>query len=498
MTRRTDEGRLLLLVGVVMLLAVAIPALFLAGSEGKMSLNLALVYGLVLWSTWRLVLAAAHSQRRLTLMCFYVFVYVFFGVQPMQSIWTNTFPIQPFLTAAEITVTIGIIALGIAAFEAAYVSRRVRRRPSAPPAPDAIRARPVTLFAFWLGIVAATGLVAAAMLHYGAAIFLGIRGGGLLVSTSEGPNLSQVEWLLVIYGLRVLMATLLFMAVYLWKTRKRHDWPGRSMWTLRGSLIVLALVNMVVSNPLSAARLWSGSVILTVLFISAPWRGSRSYLLWSSGAILGLLLVFAGIDPRRIVNTAIVSGEPVTVGTTIKVMSASVENIQSDANFDAFQMVGLTRNYSDQFGYSFGRQLLLPAFFWVPRSVWPGKPIGIGDMVGESLNLWSVNVSAPMWAEGYANLGLAGVVILLAVFGRLARIADDYLVRTTTEIGEVLPTVSSAFFAANTLILLRGDLTTGTMFLQMVVGFTFGMMLLSRRRTRSGAASPTAPALSRA
>lgn len=492
LTRR-NEGTLLLLLLSSILLGVVIPALFLVGAEGRMSLSVALTICIALWATWRLISTAAKGKRRLSIMCFYVFVYVFFGVQPMRSAWTGVFPLEPFLTSEQTLSTIGVITTGIIAFEIAYVTRRTRwwAAVATEAAITALPRRPVVLFTFWTATAVAIALVLAAMLHYGAGIFIGIRGGGLVFGPAASATMSQSEWLLVIYGLRVLLAVLLFIGVYLWKTRDRYDWPGRSMGALRWTVIVLGLLNLVVSNPLSAARLWAGSLVLTVMFIALRWKGARSYITWATLAILGLLVLFAGIDPRRIVTTSLRSGEPITVTNTLRIVGTSVEGIHADANFDAFEMVGLTQTYSDRMGYSFGKQLLLPALFWVPRSIWPGKPIGVGDIVGESLNLFSINVSAPMWAEGYANLGIVGVIVLLAVFGRIARVADDYLVMTTYRTGDVFPTVVSAFFAANMLILLRGDLTTGTMFLQMVVGFTYAIMFLIKRQSRRNTA-PTA------
>jgi hypothetical protein len=73
---------------------------------------------------------------------------------------------------------------------------------------------------------------------------------------------------------------------------------------------------------------------------------------------------------------------------------------------------------------------------------------------------------------------------MLGIFGVTARISDDFLTRTSRQAGPMFPTIASSFFAANTIILLRGDLTTGTMYLQMVLGFTFAIILLMKRHTR--------------
>jgi hypothetical protein len=470
---------------VALFLGVFVPAFFLSLVPGKVSMNVVLTYTVVLWATARLIYTGSTGKRRLTLMCFYIFVYVFFGVVPLLSVWTTTFPHQPYPSTSQTTIIVGLIALGIAAFEIGYAVAR-RRRPPHPAVGEAgplVRPRPIILSLLWVGIAAASGLVALVVMRYGLNMFLGVRG-GFVFSDREGPAMSQTESLLILSGLRGLLASFLFVSVYLWTRRQHFDWPKSAIWQLRAILIVLVLENLVVSNPLSAARLWSGSVILTVLFIAARWKGARSYLIWSTVACTALLGLFSALDPRRVIAAPLLRGEPVTLASTGRVVVEAAGTLQIDGNFDAFQMLGLISQYADRVGYSFGRQVLLPLFFWVPRSIWPGKPIGTPDIVADSLNFFSLNVGSPLWAEGYINFGILGLVLMLGIFGVTARISDDFLTRTSRQAGPMFPTIASSFFAANTIILLRGDLTTGTMYLQMVLGFTFAIILLMKRHTR--------------
>lgn len=479
---------------IALLLGLIVPAFFLSNVPGQMSMNVVLSYIVVFWATARLVYTASTGKRRLTLMCFYIFVYVFFGVQPLLSTWTGAFPHQPYPSDWETTIIIGLVALGIAAFEIGYALSRRRRRGtegSTGAIATLIRPRPVIMSMLGLGITAACGLVLLAMVHYGPNIFLGVRG-GFVFSDSEGPAMSQTESLLVLSGLRGLLASLLFVSVYLWTRRQHYDWPRRAVWQLRAALVVLVIVNLVVSNPLSAARLWTGCLILTVLFMAARWKGARSYLLWSTVACIALVGLFSALDPRRVIAAPLLRGEAITLASTGRVISESIATIQTDGNFDAFQMLGLISQYADRVGYSFGRQILLPLFFWVPRAIWPGKPLGTPDIVADSLNFFSLNVGSPLWAEGYMNLGVLGLVLMLGAFGVAARISDDFLTRTSRQAGAMFPTIASSFFAANTIILLRGDLTSGTMYLQMVLGFTFALILLIKRQTQNDA-MPTLP-----
>jgi len=58
-----------------------------------------------------------------------------------------------------------------------------------------------------------------------------------------------------------------------------------------------------------------------------------------------------------------------------------------------------------------GRQLLGVLFFFVPRSIWPTKPIGSGAyMASQQFDVFS-NISMPYFGEGYVNFGYYGVFV---------------------------------------------------------------------------------------
>lgn len=475
----------------LLLLGAGIPAFFLSNMPGKPSENAALLFSIVMWSTFRLIHTGLRGQRRLTLMCFYVFVYVFLGVQPLMSVWTGFFPYDLYnepMPEPLVSATIGLVLAGIVAFELGYgasmrgpVGAPSRRHGTSPS-----QSKPIALSLLQLWVAVGVGMVTGSVLRYGPDLYLGVRGGGG-ISFGSAPTtaMSQAEWLFMVQGLRAFMAALLFVTLYLWLTRDSAGWPPHKIRRLSRTLKFLTLVNLLLSNPWNSARLWFGAVVVTLWFLWRPWHGSRSFLVWTMSACTGLLVLFAGIDPRRIIAQPMLRGEELTVASTVQGIKESIQNLQSDGNFDAFQMIALAKNYTDQTGYSFGRQMLLPVFFWVPRSLWPGKPVGTGDLVAESRGFIMTNVGSPLWAEGYMNLGILGIVLFLGTFGVIARMGDDFLTRTVAVEGAMLPTIASSFFAANTFILLRGDLTTGTMFVQMILGLTILMHWLIKRATPS-------------
>lgn len=452
------------------LLGLVVPWVLFVNSEGEFSANVLLMLCIVVWCQLRLAYTGLTGQRRLTLMCFYAFIYVFLGVQPLLSISTHAFPNNIYLSDGLVTFTGLLVILGIVAFETGYVfgyrkvdAARLYKHPS----------KIMSLRMLWYVTAAVSGLTVLAILFYGPGLF--VYGGDVFGSREIG----QTESLLVTFGVRVPAAVLLFLAVYLWKAYKCLALPGYRVWSLRAALLFLGVLNFVVSMPFTTPRLWMGSLLLTVLFISMRWRGIRSFLIWTTLACLSLLILFSGTDPRRFA-AQLNRDESITPASVTLLIKDAVQGLGTDANFDAFAMLASTTQYTDNYGYSWGHQLLLPGFFWVPRSIWNSKPEGTPKSVADFINLYNLNVSCPLWAEGYVNFGIFGVFMFLFFFGWLARVGDDFQVQATGRPGPALQTVISSFFAANTFILLRGDLTSGTMYLQLVIVFSFLILFLNR------------------
>lgn len=472
---------------IIFILGFLVPGLLLSSIEGEPSLNFFLMFMVVLWCVVRLVYTGLKGRRRLTLMMFYVFIYVFMGVQPLLSVWSNVFPHSELtFTASMVSFCIFILLLGIVGFEIGYYRFRAEKTMTAGAdnivsgIKKTVKAMSINLL--WLLSFGVTLLFIFCIFRYGPDVFLGLRGGGFTISEFQGPEVSSTENQLVIFGLRGLAATLLFIAIYMWKTRNLVLPPYKT-WRLRTILGYLTFINILISNPLNAPRLWSGAVLLTSLFILLKWKGSKSFLTWSSVACLGMLLLFAGLDPRLIFSKQLINNGEITLSNTVKEVGTSIENLPGDYNFDAFQMMFYTTVYTDKMGYSLGNQLLLPAFFWVPRSIWTSKPLGSPDIVAAHAGFASLNVSSPLWTEGYINFSIPGVFLFLYIFGWCARLGDNSL--SNLELRPAFATILSSFFASNTFILLRGDLTSGTMYVQMIIVFTLSFLILMRLSTRT-------------
>ena len=140
---------------------------------------------------------------------------------------------------------------------------------------------------------------------------------------------------------------------------------------------------------------------------------------WFSWVILaGLVLVFPAVEIFRRMAT-------LENGNILAVMAEGMQSCYLQGHYDAHQMIITIRRYVQEFGLSWGGQLLGALLFFVPRAIWPGKPEGTGHtaIVALEQNQFS-NVSAPLIAEGYVNFGLVGVILLALAVGVLVRKLD--------------------------------------------------------------------------
>jgi oligosaccharide repeat unit polymerase len=89
-------------------------------------------------------------------------------------------------------------------------------------------------------------------------------------------------------------------------------------------------------------------------------------------------------------------------------------------DYDAFEVSCYTMLTVNNDGIAWGSNLLGAALFFVPRSLWPGKPAQtswiIFDSIEHSRNAGTNNLSTPLMAEGYYAFGWVGALIISAFY----------------------------------------------------------------------------------
>ncbi|MCP2638112.1 hypothetical protein K0817_016285 [Microbacterium sp. HD4P20] len=175
-------------------------------------------------------------------------------------------------------------------------------------------------------------------------------------------------------------------------------------------LTTLSIFTCVVLNwPLGLPRFQLLGAILALTAAATSFFQTRWKLLFGMTAPVFLFFFFPAIK-------ALGYGTGVDISQAI---SRDVEAYLLRVDFDGFKQIIDTWIYTQTNPLRYGENFLGVALFWVPRSLWPSKPIDSGEIVSSTLGYRYTNVSNPLPAEALISFGFPGVIIVLLVLGVL-------------------------------------------------------------------------------
>lgn len=251
-----------------------------------------------------------------------------------------------------------------------------------------------------------------------------VRGGEQV--QNERSNLGQVEWLIYMYFIRPMLVFVLLLNVNLSSKSK----------ALFMVLLVLVLFH---TSPVSMARFYFVTLYLPIfIYYTNLFRFNFSLSIYF---IFGLLFIFPFLDKFRYFDS---SNE---FNWNIDFAFLTVGHFDSYQNF--------TRALEINF-FSWGEQFLGSIFFFLPRSLWEGKPTGSGSTLAQLESLSFSNISMPLIAESFINLHLFGIVLVPIILGYITSYLDRFYWREGGEKG-----VTKLFYLFSLglfLFMLRGDL----------------------------------------
>jgi hypothetical protein len=392
----------------------------------------------------RLAWLLGDGAQRLVESMVWTFVYVFLGLAPMVQMRTGLAPgTAPPVDHRLDGTAMWLVAIGTAAFAGGVILGR-EARPGDRRDPGAGAVRPGRVL-----VLALAGLLFAGyfVLTIGPAALIGTRFGLNTASASAWGNQTVVA-VVRTFAFVPLLVAFVALLVHL-----RHD--DRQGWLVTGLLPVgVGAVLLTVANPIVNARYTSGTVYLSVLAALGLVATRPRFRAVVAGFVAALIFLFPVADAFRYTATGSTqNADPVTELTT--------------GDFDAYAQVVNTVQYVGEHGVTHGYQALGPLVFWVPRNVWPAKPVDTGILIAESRGQAFTNLSAPLWAELFINGGWPVLVAGMFVFGLVVRRWDARIVaslrraRTPGLLGCILP-----FYL---LILLRGSLLQGAAMLAGIV-----------------------------
>ncbi len=267
-------------------------------------------------------------------------------------------------------------------------------------------------------------------------------------------SLSQSERLIYAYFLYSIPSITL--VLYLLGDRRRF-----LVVTLLFSLVLLG-------NPPTGMPRWQAAMLYLAILISFAPRvaARRNMVAWA--LFLGLFALFPILDLFRYFKDEIQ-------------LRFGFDWILA-GHFDSMQ--NFARAIESGF-VSWGWQLLGVFGFFIPRSVWPGKPIGSGHELAGISDLGFSNIAMNFFGEGYVNFGIIGVFVFAISLGILFGRLDSRFWQ-----GRYNGRASEAiylFLIGGTFFLVRGDLMSSFAYISSTLCSIITVRFLLTRRLGFGA-----------
>lgn len=386
-------------------------------------------------------------------MFFWIYAYIMFGISALAQVSLNSWPWPGYYTSHQIATAYGVIWFGLLAYESGYFIR-TRRNPDQES--QKAKQKNQSLGQGYPGIKLAILSIIFSSITYG---YLYSQEISIFTLRNDYSTQLLDAFGTIGYAVVLLFTQFLPLVTLLWIVTEYKSYPTRQspriVYSTAGLLLLLIL--FISSNPIIAPRWWFSSVFISLILLI--YGKSRKLLfLIGLGIPLAYTLLFPYLDLFRSLDTF----DRITSSSR----SGYLENLV-DGDFDSLQQIMNTAVYVDYEGITFGRQLLGVVAYWVPRGLWVDKPEDTGVMVAEYLGYPYTNLSSPLWAEGFINFGMFGVLLFLVSWGYISRFLDKvYQTRFLTPQPSsvwLLPTFYLLVPAQN--LLIRGSLLVATLYI---------------------------------
>jgi hypothetical protein len=385
----------------------------------------------------------------------WLLMYVFFVIAPCQTLrfghFENDGPVTGFFfTSTEIATAFGIIFVFL--LSATVTTVLVRRL--------VVTAEPLR---YRLKASALPVLVALSVVAFMAfVVFQGGIGNVLADRYSKEVSDDAAAGILATAAIALEMVAALLICVYL----KCH--PQRTTMGLLavGAWSAVAFVLLgIAQNPFNTARFYFMMTWLPIILVVISGKlGIKAFYL---SVLIGLIVVMP------ILNLTTRSGASLAEA----VQSVDVSGVLTIPGLDVLDMLVYELRYLELSDFFWGTKTLGILFFFVPRSIWPGKETVLASDMGVVLSdlgtAGTPNLSNFVAGDFYADLGMAGVAIGAAAVS----FALTFFGRKRAVLVHGMDLRAFVFMAALP-ILVRGSLGS-------VIGLTFIEMIVLAVLTRA-------------
>jgi hypothetical protein len=443
---RPASSRTAWVVGVVAgtVLAGAIPAYLVAFVEDSgRSDAWPLTCAVLVWAGVRLAILVGRGEPRLFELFFWLYVYIFMGLAPTVQMRSNQLPgTTPGMDPALDLATAGLVVLGLIAFEIGRaVGRLGRSATGVSEGMSTLGARistARTAVLFLVGAAAATYYLS----RVGVGDYFSSRDDARVARIAVFPNSTTRATLagVGLYPLLVAVGALV-------QVRRRVATDAARRLATLALVTGMALV-LLQASPVSNARYTVGTVFFALAVFLGATRTTVRARATMIATIVGFLFVFPLADAFR------------RTGGGNFVRRGFFGEYGRNGDYDSIWQIANAYSYwQDDVAQPF-RQLTGSLLFWVPRSVWSGKPTDTGILLADYRHYSFENLSAPLWAEALVNGGVGLLVVVFVMLGWGLRRLDTKLVASMGAGGPWV--LLGGIFPVYLTILLRGSLLQAT------------------------------------
>ena len=461
---RQQGTRQLWFLGIAFVMSVFMPILLVAAvDDGGRSTAWIITLAISVWSGLRLAWIISRGKPYLFEFMFWLFVYIFFGLAASVQIRSGVVATTTPDVLPEMDWPTSLFLLGsLVMFE---LGRLLVRRPADQSEDTPTRIRQINKNVAWALLFFGLLMNAYYVSQQGIGSFFQDRYSRQAARDVSFADPTVAAIVQALAWIPLLVAAGAF--AYLRKQRRAQGLSGRY-----GLLVLFAAAGVVlVVNPISGARFTAGTVMFALVCYLGIFKTPTLVRLSLSGIIVAFLFLFPILDVFRTVS-----------GTADR--PGFFDEYAGNADYDAFWQVANTLSYISVEGITWGRQALGVLFFWVPRSIWPDKPVDTGILLANFKGYSFTNLSSPLWAEFAINFGVVCTLLIMVGFGAGMVKLDLRLPRafavggTAAIIGAILP--------AYMIILLRGSLlqASGGLFVMLASMTLLGVGGQENRRIR--------------
>ena len=173
-------------------------------------------------------------------------------------------------------------------------------------------------------------------------------------------------------------------------------------------LVLLAALCLPFNNPLNTARFQFGAYgLMVALFVL---RGRIPLVLCYIGLISYLVVIMPLMSSLRQGTSGFSNLDGNSFGLDFKQL-----------DYDAFSMFTCAVYRTGDDGFTGGSYLLSVLLFFVPRSIWPDKPVAssidLGQFLMQHHSGWFDNLSCPPFGDFYMDFGSFGVIACGLIYG---------------------------------------------------------------------------------